>query len=82
MLTNGYGYLDETNRSKEGKTLMAKTGATGNHFHFGKDTSARNNYQRRINLHAFGGELGTNGTDFTNGLLYIDEGGSHENNHL
>lgn len=82
MLTNGYGYLDETNRSKEGKTLMAKTGATGNHFHFGKDTSARNNYQRRINLHAFGGELGTNGTDFTNGLLYIDEGGSHENNPL
>ncbi|MBP3279358.1 MAG: hypothetical protein J6M44_10425, partial [Butyrivibrio sp.] len=27
-----------------------------------------------------GGELGTNGTDFTNGLLYIDEGGSHESN--
>lgn len=30
--------------------------------------------------YAFGGELGTNGTDFTNGLLYIDEGGSHESN--
>ena len=34
------------------------------------------------NLSAFGGELGTNGTDFTNGLLYIDEGGSHEENPL
>lgn len=33
-------------------------------------------------LNAFGGELGTNGTDFTNGLLYIDEGGSHEDNPL
>jgi hypothetical protein len=31
-------------------------------------------------LFAFGGELGTNGTDWTNGLLYVDAGGSHENN--
>ena len=31
---------------------------------------------------AFGGELGTNGTDWTNGLLYVDEGGSHESNPL
>lgn len=31
---------------------------------------------------AFGGELGTNGADFTNGLTYIDEGGSHEENPL
>lgn len=30
--------------------------------------------------YAFGGELGTNGTDWTNGLLNIDEGGSHEEN--
>ena len=34
------------------------------------------------NYAAFGGELGTNGTDFTSGLLYIDEGGSHEENPL
>ena len=31
---------------------------------------------------AFGGELGTNGTDWTNGLLYIDSGGRHEENPL
>lgn len=30
--------------------------------------------------HAFGGELNTQGSDFTNGLLYIDNGGSHEAN--
>lgn len=30
--------------------------------------------------HAFGGELNTQGGDFTNGLLYIDNGGSHEAN--
>lgn len=30
--------------------------------------------------HAFGGELNTQGGDFTNGLLYIDNGDSHENN--
>ena len=32
--------------------------------------------------HAFGGELGTNGTDWTNGLLYVDNGGTHEKNPL
>jgi hypothetical protein len=34
------------------------------------------------NQYAFGGELGTNGTDWTNGLLSIDAGGSHEENPL
>lgn len=29
---------------------------------------------------AFGGELGTNSTDWSNGLLYIDAGDTHENN--
>lgn len=39
-------------------------------------------YGRKINsgLHAFGGELGTNGADFTNGLLYVNAGGTHESN--
>ena len=34
------------------------------------------------NMKAFGGELGTNGTDFTNGMLQIDAGGSHQSNPL
>lgn len=32
--------------------------------------------------YAFGGELGTNGTDWTNGLLYVDAGGTHQQNPL
>lgn len=35
---------------------------------------------RSLRKHAFGGELGTNGTDFTTGLLEINTGNSHENN--
>lgn len=30
--------------------------------------------------HAFGGELNTQGGDFTNGMIFIDNGGSHETN--
>lgn len=30
--------------------------------------------------HAFGGELGTNGADFTNGIIEINSGGTHEQN--
>lgn len=30
--------------------------------------------------HAFGGELNTQGGDFTNGMIYIDNGGTHEEN--
>lgn len=30
--------------------------------------------------HAFGGELNTNGGDFSTGLIFIDEGGTHESN--
>ena len=33
-------------------------------------------------LKAFGGELGTNGTDWTSGLLHVDAGGRHEENPL
>lgn len=33
-------------------------------------------------MKAFGGELGTNGTDWTSGLLHVDAGGSHEDNAL
>ena len=30
--------------------------------------------------HAFGGKLNTNGGDFSTGLMFIDEGGTHESN--
>lgn len=32
------------------------------------------------NYAAFGGELGTNGADFTNGMIQINSGGTHEQN--
>ena len=35
---------------------------------------------RRVKKKSFGGELNTQGGDFTNGLLFIDNGGSHESN--
>ena len=33
-----------------------------------------------LNQYAFGGELNTNGGDFSTGLMFIDEGGTHESN--
>lgn len=41
-----------------------------NSFQQGKDTAQK----------AFGGELGTNGADFTNGIIEINSGGTHEQN--
>lgn len=38
------------------------------------------NTKKTKNTKAFGGELNTQGGDFTNGLLSINEGGSHETN--
>ena len=32
------------------------------------------------NLFAIGGDMQTNGSDFTNGAIHVDEGGSHEEN--
>lgn len=39
-------------------------------------------YRFSSNFQKFGGELNTNGADFTNGLLSIDNGGTHEENPL
>ena len=47
MMDNGYGILDESGRSADSKALMKKTGATGAHFHIGKDTAAVRNYTSR-----------------------------------
>ncbi len=39
-----------------------------------------NEHQIIMNRKAFGGELGTNGADFTNGIIQINSGGIHEQN--
>lgn len=45
-------------------------------------TRKRANFARNARSwqHAFGGELGTNGTDWTNGITIFGTGGSHEEN--
>lgn len=44
-------------------------------------TRKRANFARNARKwHAFGGELGTNGTDWTNGVNIFDVGGTHEEN--
>lgn len=47
-----------------------------NPFIFTDNTA--NSYQ--LGRKAFGGELGTNGADFTNGIIQINSGGTHEQN--
>ena len=40
----------------------------------------RANFARNATKFALGGDMQTNGSDFSNGLMHIDAGGSHENN--
>ena len=40
----------------------------------------RANFARNASKFALGGDMQTNGSDFSNGLMHIDAGGSHENN--
>lgn len=47
-----------------------------NPFVFTDNTA--NSYQ--LGRKAFGGQLGTNGADFTNGIIQINSGGTHEQN--
>lgn len=49
LLSHNFGLLDESGRSKESRELSQKTGSTGAHFHFGRDTSAVNSYRQRVN---------------------------------
>ena len=44
MNYNGLGILEETTPD-----IMARTGATGKHWHIGPDDTARNNYEQKIN---------------------------------
>jgi hypothetical protein len=38
MLSHNLGLLDESGRTPESKETMRRTGATGAHFHIGKDS--------------------------------------------
>ena len=48
MLANGFGLIDESGRTEESKATMRKTGATGAHFHIGKDSAYAKRYADRM----------------------------------
>ena len=45
MLSHNFGLIDESGRTAESRDTMRKTGATGAHFHIGKDTKYANLYR-------------------------------------
>ena len=55
-------------------------------FHASQDVDRRNDIMRMIGYYndpfeyAYGGEMRTHGSDFNNGLTFINEGGRHEDN--
>ena len=48
MIDNGFGLIDESGRTADSKTTMKKTGATGAHFHIGKDSKAVSAYNNKM----------------------------------
>ena len=54
--------------------------AEGGGVHIKGKNRGKFNSQNTRNWNAFGGWLNTQGGDFTNGVTFIDEGGSHEEN--
>ena len=76
-------YIKPENRGKFTETKR-RTGKTTEELTHSKNPLTRKRAIFAQNArkwhHAFGGELNTQGGDFTNGLLYIDNGGSHEAN--
>lgn len=48
MLANNFGLLDESGRSAESKATMKRTGATGPHFHFGRDSKPAYAYAQKM----------------------------------
>lgn len=76
-------YIKPENRGKFTETKR-RTGKTTEELTHSKNSLTRKRAIFAQNAkkwhHAFGGELNTQGGDFTNGLLYIDSGGSHESN--
>ena len=48
MLSNNFGLLDESGRTPESKATMHRTGATGPHFHIGRDSKPAALYRQRV----------------------------------
>ena len=48
LLENGFGVLDETDRTPESRATMKQTGATGPHLHIGRDTDVAAAYKQKV----------------------------------
>ena len=76
-------YINPKNRGKFNAT-KERTGKTTEELTHSKNPLTRKRAIFAQNAakwhHAFGGELNTNGGDFSTGLMFIDEGGTHESN--
>ena len=76
-------YIKPENRGKFNATKK-RTGKTTEELTHSKNPLTRKRAIFAQNAakwkHAFGGELNTNGGDFSTGLMFVDEGGTHESN--
>lgn len=82
---SGRAFFDNKVAQREAQQATRQLGeqrvlerATGYPLFFGD--ALANEHQIIMNRKAFGGELGTNGADFTNGIIQINSGGTHEQN--
>ena len=50
MLSHNFGLIDESGRTAESRKTMRKTGATGAHFHIGRDSKYADMYRQRVGV--------------------------------
>lgn len=72
MLSHNFGLIDESGRTPESKLTMKKTGATGAHFHIGKDSKYAALYKQRVGAAQPEGDSGKT-VYFTNSFLPLEQ---------
>ena len=72
MLSHNFGLIDESGRTPESKLTMKKTGATGAHFHIGKDSKYAALYRQRVGAAQPEGDRGKT-VYFTNPFLPLEQ---------
>lgn len=72
MLSHNFGLIDESGRTPESKLTMKKTGATGAHFHIGKDSKYAALYRQRVGAAQPEGDRGKT-IYFTNPFLPLEQ---------
>lgn len=72
MLSHNFGLIDESGRTAESKATMKKTGATGAHFHIGKDSKYAALYRQRVGAAQPEGDRGKT-VYFTNPFLPLEQ---------